>query len=320
MKTRSFSTFVDDRFYYDFIGLYNSWLYYEHKVPLKVYISGNLLPERKQAIAKHCEIIEDPEILKPENKKKYEFKFIALINNMSDQEIFVDTDTIFLSNVDHLFDYLDQGKMVVADEPNGNITHSNHAYKEPWAIEHKRIKSELEKYIGNSAENYTSDFVTSNYNVGLLGLRKDIHRFYLEKTVEILNSDFDTFPNPTSKFEQYVFSLLIQLYNVDKEVLAQNAWMNTWNLHQEPKKLITVDHGKFAVYDSMGVKLNFYHFTAGFYIKDQDDKNLEVAKPHMLFDQLHQIRKFTRDEIESAYYKLDNPLLLLFEYFCNKGL
>ena len=321
MVTKSFSTFVDDRFYYDFVGVYNSWLYYEHKVPLKVYISGTLAPERRAAIEKCCEVIEDPEVLKYENRAKFKFKFIALINNMADQEIFVDTDTIFLSNVDHLFDYLDQGKLIVADEPNGNLIHNAYTYKQEWTITHKRIKSELGKYIGNSAENYTSDFITSNYNVGLLGLRKDIHKFFLEKTIEILNSDFDTLPNPTSKYEQYMFSLLVKLYNVDKELLPQNVWMNTWSLHKEPKKSITVDNGKFAVYDSQGVKLNFYHFTAGFYLTDIDGTDLGPVKPHMLFDQPYQERKFTKDEIESAYYKLNNnPLLLLFEYFCNKGL
>jgi hypothetical protein len=321
MVTRSFSTFVDDRFYYDFIGLYNSWLYYEHTIPLKVYIAGNLSAERKEAIAKHCEVIEDPEVLKPENKSKYKFKFIALINNMADQEIFVDTDTIFLSNMDHLFDHLDQGKLVVADEPNGNLPHSHYKYETDWGNEYLRIKSDLGKYIGSYADNFTSNYITSNYNVGLLGLRKDIHKFYLEKTVEILNSDFDTKPNPLSMFEQYIFSTLVNLYNTKKEILPQNAWMNTWSLHKEPKKSITVDNGKFAVYDSLGTKLNFYHFTAGFYAIDDQGEELGLVKPHMLFDQPYQQKKFTRNEIESGYYKLNNnPLLLLFEYFCNKGL
>jgi hypothetical protein len=321
MTTKTFSTFVDERFYYDFVGLYNSWLYYEHKTPLKVYISGYLSPDKKEAIAKHCEIIEDPEVLDPENKKKYKFKFIALINNMSDQEIFLDTDTIFLSNIDYLFDYLDRGKLIVADESNANFTHENHKYAEGWPAAYDRIKSELVKYIGDHANNYTSDFFTVNYNVGLLGVRKDMHKFYLKKVIEILNSDFDTLPNPTSQFEQYMLSFLIKLYNINKEVLPQNAWMNTWHLHNDPKKLITVDDGKFAVYDALGTKINFYHFTGGFYARDENNEIIHAVKPHMLFDQPWQERKFTRNQIEDGYYKFNNnPLLLLFEYFCNKGL
>jgi hypothetical protein len=319
--TKSFSTFVDDRYYYDFVGLYNSWLYYEHKIPLKVYISGPLKQERKDAIAKHCEVIEDPEVVKYENKLKYQFKFVALINHMADYEIILDSDTIFLSNADHLFDYLDQGKMIVADEPNGNLVHKNYQYANSWPIECERIKTDLRYFMGNIADNFSSDFITSNFNVGLLGVRKDIHKFFLEKTIEILNSDFTTLPNPTSQYEQFMFCFISQLYGIEKEVLPQNSWMNTWDLHKDPKKLITVDDGKFAVYDSLGTKLNFYHFTGGFNFRDENGKDIGPAKPHMLFDQPWQARKFTRDEIESVFYNFNNnPLLLLFEHFCNKGL
>jgi integrase len=57
--------------------------------------------------------------------------------------------------------------------------------------EYLRIQSELRKYIGNNADNYTYELSTPTFNAGLIGFSKKHHKFLLEKCIEILISDFD---------------------------------------------------------------------------------------------------------------------------------
>jgi hypothetical protein len=308
-----FSTFVDNKYYWDFVALYNSYVYYDHKTPFKVYISGPLDNDRRKKIEKYCEVIDDPVVQLPENRYKYIFKFIALINNMANKEIFVDTDTLFLNNADHLFDYLDNGKLVVAEESNANVFHK-YWYTGDWQAEHLRIQNHLRQYIGNYADNFVPDCVTPNYNMGLLGLCKDKHKFLLEKSVELLKTDFQSEKNCTFQFEQFMFNLMVQMYNVDKQILPQAEWMNTWTYHSTPKKYIGIEDKKFKVFDENNLRVNFYHFTAGFSFIEND--HTYGVKPHMLMEPEYIQQGFTRKKIEDCYYVTNqNPILLLYEYF-----
>lgn len=144
--------------------------------------------------------------------------------------------------------------------------------------------------------------------------------FLLEKSIEILTTDFDTKKNPTSHLEQYITNLLIQLYSVDKHILPQFEWMNTWWFHKNPKKIIKIHNGKFGLYNEDGSKVNFYHFTGGIGVEDIDGV-LRTCRPHQLYESHHTEPKFNRTNVEKLWYVThENPVLLLYEYFANKGL
>ena len=48
-----YSVFVENKYYYDFMALYNSWKYYENKIPLKVYVAGELDSDKRTNIEKN---------------------------------------------------------------------------------------------------------------------------------------------------------------------------------------------------------------------------------------------------------------------------
>jgi len=261
--SKSYSVFVENKYYYDFIALYNSWKYYENKIPLKVYVAGELDSDRRANI--------------------------------------------------------ENGKMVVARE-QVDVLHYSYVDKGEWDVEHNRIQSELRKYIGDLADLYTKDLITPTYNAGLIGFNKNKHMFLLEKSIEILTTDFDTKKNPISHLEQYITNLLIQLYSVDTHILPQFEWMNTWWFHKKPKKIIKIDDGKFALYNEDGKKVNFYHFTGGIGVEDIDGL-LRTCRPHQLYESHQTESKFNRTHVEKLWYVThENPVLLLYEYFANKGL
>lgn len=319
--SKSYSVFVEDKYYYDFIALYNSWKYYESKIPIKVYVGGELDSDKRANIEKLVEVIDvsmDGYTIQ-QFKGKYLFKWIGLANHMADYEILLDADTIFLSNIDFLFDILESGKLVVARE-EVDVIHNSYVDKSEWDAEHKRIKSELKKYIGNLSDGYTKNLITPTYNAGLIGFSKVHHKFLLEKSIEILISDFDAKKNPISHLEQFMMSLLIQMYSVDTHILPQLEWMNTWGWHRNPKKILKIEDSKFTLYNEGGNKINFYHFTGGVGVEDTDGL-LKTCKPHHMYEYHKYEPKFNRTHIEKLWYeKHQNPALLLYEYFANKGL
>jgi hypothetical protein len=319
--SKSYSVFVENKYYYDFIALYNSWKYYENKIPIKVYVAGELDIDKRNRIEKLVDVVDVSMEGYTINqfKGKYLFKWIGLMNHMDDFEILLDADTIFLSNMDFLFDILESGKMVVARE-EVDILHYSYVDRHEWHDEHSRIKSELRKYIGDLSDEYTKYLITPTYNAGLIGFNKSKHMFLLKKSIEILISDFDAKKNPISNLEQFMMSLLIQLYSVDKHILPQLEWMNTWFFHKTPKKLIKITDGKFGLYNEDGTKVNFYHFTGGVGMEDSDG-SLKTCKPHHMYEFYEYEPKFNRTHIEKLWYeKHENPALLLYEYFANKGL
>lgn len=320
---KSYCVFLEDKYYHDFVVLLNSWKYYENNVPIKVYVVGKLKEDRLRLIEKHCEVIhvDKGNFLDTQFKGKYLFKWIGLLNHMCDVEILLDADTMFLSNTDHLFNHLEQGKLLVARE---HVDIYHRAYVDnakDWEVEHARIQFELRKFIGDLANDYTIGLVTPTYNAGLFGLNREKHSFLLEKSLEILCSDFDAKKNPISHLEQFNINLLIQLYNIDKHILEQGEWMNTWGRHKSPKKIIKIENGKFAVYNEADSKVNFYHFTGGIGMPNKFDGREWPCRPHQMYETEESMTFFTREDVEKLWYqKYENPILLLYEYFHNKGL
>ena len=239
------------------------------------------------------------------------------MENMGDFEILLDADTIFLSNMDFLFNILESGKLIVARE-DVDILHSAYVDEYAWDVEHNRIQTELRKYIGDASDKYTKCLLTPTYNAGLIGFSKTHHMFLLKKCIEILISDFDTKKNPTSHLEQFMMNLLIQLYSVEKHILPQSVWMNTWQFHKSPKKIIKIIDGKFALSNEGFDRINFYHFTGGISMTDEDGL-VKPCRPHQLYESQPHEPKFNRMHVEKLWYELhETPVLLLYEYFVNK--
>ena len=66
-------------------------------------------------------------------------------------------------------------------------------------------------------------------------------------------------------------------------------------------------------------KINFYHFTGGVGVEDTDGL-LKTCKPHHMYEYHKYEPKFNRTHIEKLWYEThENPALLLYEYFANKG-
>lgn len=319
--SKSFCVFIDEMYYEDFVALYNSWKYYEHKTPLKVYSHNNLSKEKIKKIKEVCEVIEipRPDISPSVYFGKQVFKYMALLNNMDEHQILLDADTIFLANVDFLFDIVAEGKILGSCEfDNQYNTQTYYKNIDDFFYDRNLLQTHLGEEIAN---NFNLKFSNKVFNGGLLGFKKSIHTVLLQKTVDILCDKNISHKNPIFHNEQFMVNFLIKLFDLPTYELPRQSWMNTWWNHKTPKKIIKVEDGKFSVYDDTGIKLNFYHFTGDIGMPYGDDGKSYTCRPHQLFGNVHYEPQFTRNDVEKLWYERhENPLLLLFEHFHNKGI
>jgi hypothetical protein len=321
---KSYSVFVDDMYYYDFIALYNSWKYYGNKIPIKVYSHNTLSLEKKRHISKFCEVIQVSNNKKYGHnfKNKYLFKFKGLVENMSDNEILLDADTIMLSNMDHLFDEIQKGVFLGVSEFDEKIKHGSHCLNPlEWETEYIKVKDLLKKHTGSVSEEYTKSMRHHVYNAGFYGMNKSVHLDVLEKSIEILLDKSTNPKNVIFMTEQYAFSFLMHLLKLPINQLPNSIWMNTWSKHSSPKKIIKVDDGKVALYNETGERVKFYHFTGDIGVFNRKHNSMMSCRPHQIFEtQPYEVFFNKKDVYDLWLKKHQNPVILIYEMFANMGM
>ena len=197
--SKSYSVFVDDKYYYDFVALYNSWKYYENKIPLKVYVhNGMHNTDRLNQIEKVCKVVyvDRGDMDTTNYLEKFLFKYVGLLQHMDDIEIVLDADMLFLSNMDYLFDYIEEGKIIGSVENDWLTPH--HVYyngdTEQWKIANQNTKNELRKLIGDVIDEYTLDLAYD--------------RFYRNENGDFFKMLIDAGAGGHEKIEQYVEEII----------------------------------------------------------------------------------------------------------------
>lgn len=319
--TKSFYVFVDEMYYNDFVALYNSWKYYEHKTPIKVF-HHDLTEEHQKKINSVCELIK----IEPKDNIPYSyyigrqiFKYIALIDYMDDLGILLDADTIFLSNTDNLFNEIENGKFLGATEFDSPFNHIvYYENDDEFESDKKLLESFIEIEI---LESFKKDYTNIVFNGGFLGFSKKHHTHILQKTVDILSIVQNNMKNSIFHNEQFMINFLMDLYNIERYRLKQSEWMNTWWNHKTPKKIISIENGKFKVTDANENHLKFYHFTGDIGMPYGEKKELYTCRTHQLYGHHEREPAFNREDVEYLWYiRHESPLLLLYEFFHNKGL
>lgn len=302
MTTNYFSTFIEDNYFKEFIAFYNSYLYYQHQTPLKVYIVGPLRDDRREHIKELCTVVDDPNLCLPRSKYKLAMKYLGLIDHMGDYELCLDVDTLFLSNLDHLFQHIHQGKLLVAHEQWANL--HPWVYLQPGMTEHS-VRNSLRPYLGDSVDSWDLHKIIVGFNGGFVGVNRQQHRTLLQKVIEILYSSWNF--GILNNNEQYTMNLVSEIWKIDKYVLPYSQYMNTWDYHSTPK-VIKIQNQKISLFSEDGEQIYFYHFTGGLTCRyDGNDYKCNPGNawvPHSVVENflLHDLR---------------NPVILIWNYFYN---
>jgi hypothetical protein len=323
-----YSTFICNYYLPLFVSFYNSYKYYENKIPLHVYNYKRLNTFNIQYLKKYVDVTH----LDINNHGNgdiyyggYAFKYLALVNNMYEHEIILDVDANFLNNIDFLFDYLKDDKMILSREGElWNDIFLNAYYKSDNKEEEtNKIKKYLNKHIGNLSDNITDDYNFKNYNAGLMGFSKSKHTDILNKSIEILYDREYPEMLPLT-MEQTVLCFLMNLrQEIDRVVLPQKWWMNTWEYHQNPRKSIIIKDEKLQLIFDNNERINFYHYTGDI---GANDINNNILSARLYFLTEEYFKFFTGQRIIEPkninhlwFEKHQNPVLFIYEYFRNNG-
>ena len=110
---------------------------------------------------------------------------------------------------------------------------------------------------------------------------------------------------------------------IDREVLPQKWWMNTWEYHANPKKSIIIKDEKLQLIFDNNERINFYHYTGDI---GSNDINGNMLASRLYFLTEEYFKFFTGQRIIEPkninhlwFEKHQNPVLFIYEYFRNNG-
>lgn len=322
-----FSVFICNNYLPLFVSFYNSYKYYCHNTPLNVYNYNKLNTFNIQYLKKYVEVTHvDSDKYPPYNSfiGTYAFKFISLFEHMCENEIILDIDTNFLNNLDFVFEDIKNGNAIFAEECFG--IYPKHYYKgNDWESEVVRIKKLLKKYEIKNLHMFHNEHIFGNYNAGFMGFNKSKHTKILKTVIDMLYDE--TLPKEYIFFEleQFAMSFLISLSpEIERKVLPNTEWMNTWGAHKKPKKLIKIIDEKFVLENEDGTKVNFYHYTGDIGIPNTATGYIVPARLFLLNNNYFKTKIGVlcadKEEVKKLWFiKHENPSLLLYEYFYNNG-
>jgi hypothetical protein len=224
MKVR-YSVFLNDIYFNQFLVLYKSFLFYNHKYKFRVYDYDNLSQERLQTlkdIGVEVQKVQQGDWSELTFRFHYGFKWKGILESDCDIEILLDADTMFLDNLDDLVELTKQHKLVVVPEHHTNYRSGN------------------------------------LFNIGLLGINKDGKSLVLSSVQRMNEQPYRDGSVPNTE----MFSLCDIVEEGKEDVLELDylQYMHLWHNHKL-LKTVEVHDGKFVVKNQDGTRVRFYHFT-----------------------------------------------------------
>lgn len=221
------SCFINSYYYNQFLVMYKSYIYYGNTVQFRVYDwdRKNPLTQEKLDYLKSIGI----EVVRVDIEDwdsrvyylQYGFKWKGLIESDATYEILVDADTLFLDNIEGLFDQISNYDFMVVPEMHRSI--------DGTAIRLGYLFNIGFFVVNHKAKHYLKDSVEM--------LKKDSTRLEMESLCEIM------------KDKDSVFELQWEEY------------MHLWQNHKAVKKSLVIEEGKPKIILEDGRSMKFYHFT-----------------------------------------------------------
>jgi len=333
---KRYSTFIDNIYIPLFPSFYNSYKYYGHKIPLHVYDFKGLNTFNLQYLKKYVDVTTiDFSTIKDFHKYQsyLAFKISNMVDNMVENEFLVDIDINFLNNVDYLFDEIEKGNLVIARECEN---HANMYLKHGILFDNlptfdnnyvsnkvNQIKEYCKNIQGANNEKIDIGYNFYNLNTGFVGYSKEKHLDFLRNVDNILYDD-EIFNNYLFRLDQFAFSFLMGLMdNISKVILPQKEWMNTWETHSNPLKMIKVEDGKYVLRNENGSRVNIYHYTGDIGVPN---KNNEIITGRLFFltnDYIKSVAGIycseSKNMVDLWVQKHQNPILFLYKFFYDNG-
>ena len=258
--TRAIGISADLHYLPFLVSLLNSIRYFDVQAKIKIYDFNGMPHLARSYLSDHAEIVPTPDSVFGDHYRAHQNFRPRILSEVGidPYEIQLDADTVVLCDLEEAFQQVERGHLVVMRE---------------WEYVHEEWKAKKRPMPGDSVfyrilehpEIYKDRLPI--YNAGILGFNRAKHGRVLDLWARATH-DNDRLRGTLFRMEQNKLALIIASLLKDGEItvheLPPELWMQTWDGHKTPRKLLGFEDGRVALYNGgPDQRMRFYHYTGG---------------------------------------------------------
>jgi hypothetical protein len=259
---RAISAFANLSYLPSLAALLNSILHFRVQAKIKVYDFSGFPHLAKSHLAGYATIVSPSrDVFGDRYLTHWNYRPRMLVEGLDPYELQLDADTVVLSDMEPAFREIERGNLVVLRE---------------WVYDHgvkdeKRRDERDRELPPDSVFHRLLRYPELHrqrlpiYNAGLLGIHRENHRMIIDLWAQATR-DYDRIAGTFFWVDQNKLSLILASLLKEGKVtlheLPKHLWMQTWDDHREPKKFLSFEEGRIALYNgSPANRMHFYHYT-----------------------------------------------------------
>ena len=261
-NTRAVGVFVNLAYLPAAAALINSVLDFRVRARIKLYDFASLPHLARMYLSQYAEIIApSPRVFGDRYRQYWNYRPRMLAESLGPVELQMDADTIVLGDLEEAFSQIETGNFVavreweydpVRPDPKGRDRRTRELAAD--SIFHRTLRHPEIHRRGLPI-----------YNAGLLGLNREHHATLIDLWAQSTH-DFEGIDGTFFRVDQNKLALIVASLREEGRLqvheLPKQLWMQTWDDHRQPQKILSFENGIVALHNGQPEhRMHFYHFT-----------------------------------------------------------
>ena len=243
-------------------ALINSILHFQVRARIKLYDFAGLPHLARTYMSQYAEIVTpSPQVFGDRYRQYWNYRPRMLAESLDPVELQMDADTIVLSDLEEAFSQIEAGNFVAVREweydpvrPDAKGRDRRTRELGAESVFHRTLRHPEIHRMGLPI-----------YNAGLLGLNREHHAPLIDLWAQSTH-DFEGIEGTFFRVDQNKLALITASLREEGRLLIhelpKHLWMQTWDDHRHPQKLLTFENGSVALHNGLlKDRMHFYHFT-----------------------------------------------------------
>ena len=259
---RAISVFANLAYLPTAAALLNSILHFRVQAKIKVYDFAGLPHIARTHLARYAQIVSpSTHVFDEHYRANWNYRPRILSESLDPCELQLDADTVVLSDLEPAFEEIEKGNLVVLRE--WQYDHCNPDVKGRDYRRRELAADSVFHRILQHPELHRDGLPI--YSGGLLGMRRDLHHAVVDLWAQT-TLDFDGIKGTFFWVDQNKLSLVVASLLKEERIklfeLPKHLWMQTWDEHRHPRKIVSFEDSHIALYNGrLDHRMHFYHFT-----------------------------------------------------------
>lgn len=243
-------------------ALINSILHFRVRARIKLYDFAGLPHLARTYLSQYAEIVApSPRVFGDRYRQYWNYRPRMLAESLDPVELQMDADTIVLSDLEGAFSQIEAGNFVAVREWEYDPVRPDTKGRDRRTRE-LTAESVFHRTLRHPGIHSRGLPI---YNAGLLGLNREHHAPLIDLWAQSTH-DFEGIEGTFFRVDQNKLALIIASLREEGRLhiheLPKHLWMQTWDDHRHPQKILTFENGSVALHNGrLEDRMHFYHFT-----------------------------------------------------------